>query len=68
MAEIQYRDWEIQNEAECFDIPSEELGNCPNCAAVVVRESVFVRTAVSYYWPCTSCGFTWHGADIPALD
>lgn len=51
-----------------YQFLSEELGNCPNCGEIVVRESVFVRTAISYYWPCESCGFTWHGAEIPDLD
>lgn len=51
-----------------YQVPSEELGNCPNCAEVVVRESVFNRTSITYYWPCTRCGFTWYGAEIPDLD
>lgn len=68
MPEIQYRDWEYQNEQECYEPSSDELGNCPNCAAVVLRHSVFYRTQVTYYWPCDECGYTHHGAETPALD
>jgi predicted RNA-binding Zn-ribbon protein involved in translation (DUF1610 family) len=68
MPEIQYRDWEIENEQECGECRSEELGNCPNCAEVIVRELIFRGAEPVYYWPCPECGFTHHGAEIPALD
>jgi predicted RNA-binding Zn-ribbon protein involved in translation (DUF1610 family) len=67
MPEIQYRDWEIENDA-CCDLNNDDLGNCPNCAEVVVRELVYRGAQGHYYWPCPSCGFTHHGATIPALD
>jgi hypothetical protein len=68
MPEIEYRDWEIRNERACYEPNSEELGNCPNCAEVVVRELLYFGTQANYYWPCMHCGFTHHGATIPALD
>lgn len=54
-------------EAE-YQFLTEELGNCPNCGAVVVREQRNCGLTVTYFWPCVECGFTWHGAQIPDLD
>lgn len=68
MPEIQYRDWEVTNEAECYEPRSWEIGNCPNCGEPVLREERFSRLSVSYYWPCQDCGYTHHGTEIPALD
>lgn len=47
---------------------SEDLGNCPNCGEIVVRELVYQGVHPNYYWPCTNCGYHHHGAEIPALD
>jgi predicted RNA-binding Zn-ribbon protein involved in translation (DUF1610 family) len=47
---------------------AEETGNCPNCAEVVIRELIYRNNVPIYYWPCPHCGYTHHGADIPALD
>jgi uncharacterized Zn finger protein len=51
-----------------YEPRAEETGNCPNCAEVIVRELVYKGTEPVYYWPCPHCGYTHHGADIPALD
>jgi predicted RNA-binding Zn-ribbon protein involved in translation (DUF1610 family) len=51
-----------------YEPRAEETGNCPNCAEVIVRELVYRDNVPVYYWPCTHCGFTHYGADIPALD
>ena len=52
-----------------YEPTSSELGNCPNCASVVLREDRWTdRHTHVYYWPCCECGYTHYGQEIPDLD
>lgn len=51
-----------------YELYSWELGNCPGCAAVVVREVAYVDRRPVFYWPCQECGFTHHGEECPPLE
>jgi len=63
-----YADWRVANERESAELWADELGNCPNCAEIVCRETYVFGTRTQYYWPCPTCGFTWHGEHTPDLD
>lgn len=51
-----------------YEPTSSELGNCPNCAEVIIRELIYHGAEPHYYWPCPHCGFTVHGPECPPLE
>lgn len=51
-----------------YEPRAEELGNCPGCAEVIVRELVYLNNIPQYYWPCPHCGLTLYGPECPALE
>lgn len=51
-----------------YEYHSGELGNCPNCAEIIVREEIFQRGKVTIYWPCPWCGYTHYGETTPDLE
>lgn len=51
-----------------YEPKSEDLGNCPNCGEVVVREAIVRNGSFIYFWPCDACGHNHCGPECPALE